>query len=143
MADKSPYKTMHGAVRRDSGRQYFHFDEQGLLIVRGVYAFDKKELSLYREAVASVRSGSELVEICDTLKSQNVTIEPGGISPLKTSPVGYPRDHGRIGYLRLKGLFTSERHRLETRMMPEVIAHQIADFWNRTIILENWMDKNL
>ena len=46
---KSPYKTMMGAVDRQIGYHYVHFDAQGVLIVSGACIFTKDQLRSYRE----------------------------------------------------------------------------------------------
>jgi uncharacterized protein (DUF2461 family) len=35
--DKSPYKTMHGAVSRTCPYRYLHIDKEGVLLVAGAY----------------------------------------------------------------------------------------------------------
>ena len=105
-ADKSPYKTMHGAVHGLPGSvHYLHLDASGLMVACGSYMMPPDELERYREAVAADSSGEELVEILAELgRRRSVQLSPGGAEPLKTAPRGYPRDHPRADLLRQKGV---------------------------------------
>ena len=63
-ADKSPYKTMHGAAHGVPGAvHYLHLDASGLMVACGSYMMPPDELERYREAVAADSSGEELSEI--------------------------------------------------------------------------------
>src|SRR4029453_9017712 len=105
-ADKSPYKTMHGAAHGMAGSvHYLHFDASGLMGARGSYMMPPDELERYRQAVAADSSGEELAEILDELgRHRSVQLSAGGAEPLKTAPRGYPRDHPRADLLRHKGV---------------------------------------
>jgi uncharacterized protein (TIGR02453 family) len=105
-ADKSPYKTMHGAAHGMPGSvHYLHFDASGLMVACGSYMMPPDELERYRQAVAADSSGEELAEILDELgRHRSVQLGPGGAEPLKTAPRGYPRDHPRADLLRQKGV---------------------------------------
>jgi uncharacterized protein (TIGR02453 family) len=105
-ADKSPYKTMHGAAHGVPGAvHYLHLDASGLMVACGSYMMQPDELERYREAVAADSSGDELSEILAALRRRrSLRLSPGGPEPLKTVPRGFPRDHPRADLLRQKGL---------------------------------------
>jgi uncharacterized protein (TIGR02453 family) len=105
-ADKSPYKTMHGAAHGMPGAvHYLHLDASGLMVACGSYMMPSDELERFREAVAADTSGGELEEILAGLRRRrSLRLSPGGAEPLKTAPRGYPRDHPRADLLRQKGL---------------------------------------
>jgi uncharacterized protein (TIGR02453 family) len=57
-ADKSPYKTMHGAAHGVPGAVYYlHLDASGLMVACGSYMMPPEELERYRQAVAADSSG--------------------------------------------------------------------------------------
>jgi uncharacterized protein (TIGR02453 family) len=105
-ADKSPYKTMHGAAHGVPGAVYYlHLDASGLMVACGSYMMQPDELERYRRAVADDSSGEELSEILAALRRRrSLSVSPGGAEPLKTAPRGFPRDHPRAELLRQKGL---------------------------------------
>jgi uncharacterized protein (TIGR02453 family) len=105
-ADKSPYKTAHGAAHGMPGAvHYLHLDASGLMVACGSYLMQPDELERYREAVAADSSGEELSEILAQLRRRrSLKLSPGGAEPLKTAPRGFPRDHPRAELLRQKGL---------------------------------------
>jgi uncharacterized protein (TIGR02453 family) len=105
-ADKSPYKTMHGAAHGMPGAvNYLHLDATGLMVACGNYMMPPAELDRYRQAVGADSSGEELSEILTALRRRrSIQVSPGGFAPLKTVPRGFPRDHPRADLLRQKGI---------------------------------------
>ena len=108
-ADKSPYKTAHGAAHRLPGVvHYLHLDASGLMVACGNYVMEPDELDRYRQAVAADFSGVELSEILAALgRRRSLRVGPGGAEPLKTAPRGFPRDHPRVDLLRQKGIIAT------------------------------------
>jgi len=108
-ADKSPYKTMHGAAHGVPGAvQYLHLDASGLMVACGSYMMPPDALERSRQAVAADSSGTELSEILAALgRRRSLRLSPGGVEPLKTAPRGFPRDHPRADLLRQKGLIAT------------------------------------
>lgn len=105
-ADKSPYKTTHGAAHGVPGGVYYlHLDASGLMVACGSYMMPPDELERYRQAVVDDSSGKELSEILAALRRRrSLSVGPGGAEPLKTAPRGFPRDHPRADLLRQKGV---------------------------------------
>ena len=109
-ADKSPYKTMHGAAHSDRGAvHYLHLDADGFLVACGAYQMSPDQLERYRAAVDDDASGPKLVRLLATLEQKGLAVDRGGAEPLKSAPRGYPRDHPRIDLLRRKGIIASRR----------------------------------
>jgi uncharacterized protein (TIGR02453 family) len=105
-ADKSPYKTAHGAAHGVPGGVYYlHLDASGLMVACGSYMMPPDQLERYRQAVVDDSSGKELSEILAALRRRrSLSVGPGGAEPLKTAPRGFPRDHPRADLLRQKGV---------------------------------------
>ena len=105
-ADKSPYKTAHGAAHGVPGGVYYlHLDASGLMVACGSYMMPPDELERYRRAVVDDSSGKELSEILAALRRRrSLSVGTGGAEPLKTAPRGFPRDHPRADLLRQTGV---------------------------------------
>ena len=109
-ADKSPYKTQHGAAHETAGTVYYvHLDANGLMAACGAYMMAPDQLERYREAVARDDSGAELQAILGELTGRGLEIGHGMSEPLKTAPRGYPRDHPRVDLLRQKAVSAHRR----------------------------------
>ena len=139
--DKSPYKTMMGAVDRETGYRYLHFDRRGVLMVSGAYIFAKDQLSRYRDAVAAEPAGSALAGIIERLDRAGFDISHGGAEPLKSAPRGFDKTHPRIGLLRAKGLMASHRLPARAASLAQTTA-QVIDFWTSTAPLSDWLSAN-
>jgi uncharacterized protein (TIGR02453 family) len=136
-ADRSPYKSMHGAVSR-TGRHYLHIDAEGLLVVAGSYIFDRDGLTAYREAVLDDDTGAELEARIATLAAAGIVVSPGGAAPLKTAPRGIDTNHPRIALLRNKALMASLR--IAPAYLPiEAAADRVDAFWAEATPLTAWL----
>lgn len=138
-ADKSPYKTIHGAID-GTGHRYLHIAADGLLVAAGAYVFDKNALKQYRALVADDRFGPMLERIVAELASRGIDVEPGGATPLKTAPRGVDPGHPRIGLLRHKGLVAMRHLPARPRKIGEAAA-EAADFWKTCAPLCNWLER--
>jgi uncharacterized protein (TIGR02453 family) len=109
-ADKSPYKTQHGAAHQTDGTVYYvHLDASGLMAACGAYMMAPDQLERYREAVVDDDTGAELQAILDELTERGLEVGHGMSEPLKTAPRGYPRDHPRVDLLRQKAVSAHRR----------------------------------
>jgi len=109
-ADKSPYKTQHGAAHETGGTvHYLHIDAHGLFAGCGAYMMAPDQLERYRQAVAQDRTGVELAEILRQLDKEGFEVGHGMSEALKTAPRGYPKDHPRVDLLRQKALSAHRR----------------------------------
>lgn len=136
--DKSPYKTMHGAVAREGGARYVHLDPEGLLIVSGFYMFSPDQLKRYREAVLNKSDGPALSSVIDDLRSKDFTVDGGGSPALKSAPRSVDPDHPLIELLRLKGLVAYSRLPAASRTKVPV-SDLVSTFWNDTNALADWL----
>jgi uncharacterized protein (TIGR02453 family) len=144
-ADKSPYKTMHGAAHGVPGAvHYLHLDASGLMAACGSYMMPPDELERYREAVAADSSGEELSDILAELgRRRSVRLDPGGAEPLKTAPRGYPRDHPRADLLRQKGVIAMRtRPASELQNGPRLRTFVIETF-EICADLTDWLKRNV
>src|SRR5215210_3763223 len=83
-ADKSPYKTQHGAAHETDGTvHYVHLDAHGLMAACGAYMMAPDQLERYREAVVRDDTGAELAAILDELSAQGFEVGHGMSEPLK------------------------------------------------------------
>jgi uncharacterized protein (TIGR02453 family) len=109
-ADKSPYKTQHGAAHETNGTVYYvHLDASGLMAACGAYMMAPDQLERYRQAVVDGDTGAELQAILDELTERGLEVGHGMSAPLKTAPRGYPRDHPRVDLLRQKAVSAHRR----------------------------------
>jgi uncharacterized protein (TIGR02453 family) len=109
-ADKSPYKTQHGAAHETGGTVYYvHLDSNGLMAACGAYMMAPDQLERYRDAVVRDDTGAELEAILEELLKRGLEVGHGMSEPLKTAPRGYPRDHPRVDLLRLKAVSAHRR----------------------------------
>lgn len=98
--DKSPYKTKIAAMLTQGG--YIEFSSQGLGAANGMHMMAPDQITRYREAVASDRSGSQLADVVASLRKRRIDVVAS--ETLSTVPRGYPRDHARADLLRYKGM---------------------------------------
>lgn len=137
-ADKSPLKTMHGAVDRTSGLRYLHLDREGMLLVCGAYAFAKTDLAAWRAAVDDEARAAALGDVLGGLAAAGIEVAPGGVAPLTGVPRGFPADHPRIGLLRWKGCMALRR--IPRSALPaEVLPEAARAFWKATAGLHDWL----
>ena len=109
-ADKSPYKTQHGAAHEAGGTvHYVHLDSRGLMAACGAYMMAPDQLERYRQAVADDKTGVEIDEILRQLDKDGFEVGHGMSEALKTAPRGYPKDHPRVDLLRQKALSAHRR----------------------------------
>lgn len=98
--DESPYKTNIAAMLTRGG--YIELSSQGLGVANGMHMMAPEQITRYREAVASDRSGSQLADVVASLRKRRIDVVAS--ETLNTVPRGYPRDHARADLLRYKGM---------------------------------------
>jgi uncharacterized protein (TIGR02453 family) len=143
-ADKSPYKTQHGAAHEAEGTVYYvHLDAQGLMAACGAYMMAPDQLERYREAVAADKTGRALQDILNDLSVSGFEVGHGMSEPLKTAPRGYPKDHPRIDLLRQKAV--SAHRRLERSQLRDAAAVQrfVVDSFNACEPMNDWIKSNI
>jgi uncharacterized protein (TIGR02453 family) len=143
-ADKSPYKTAHGAAHGAPGAVYYlHLDASGLMVACGSYMMPPDELERYREAVADDSSGAELSEILAALgRRRSLRIGPGGAEPLKTAPRGFPRDHPRADLLRQKGIIATRTRPPSDLQNGARVRGFVLETFEMCSDLTDWLGRN-
>ncbi len=143
-ADKSPYKTAHGAVRRTDGGSdlYLQISASGLLVAAGMYAMEKDQVQRFRAAVADSRTGPTLVRAVHAAEGAGLAVDPGMAPPLKTAPRGYPAEHPRIDWLRWKGCVAATEIDPEVAGGPEVRSSVLAA-WQCSAGLIRWLERHV
>jgi uncharacterized protein (TIGR02453 family) len=143
-ADKSPYKTQHGAAHEADGTVYYvHLDAHGLMAACGAYMMAPDQLERYREAVADDSSGPALLGILDDLNERGFDVGHGMSEPLKTAPRGYPKDHPRVDLLRQKAV--SAHRRLEGSELGDAAAVRqfVVDTFEACGPMNDWIKSNI
>ena len=144
-ADKSPYKTAHGAAHGVPGGVYYlHLDASGLMVACGSYMMPPDQLERYRQAVVDDSSGKELSEILAALRRRrSLSVGPGGAEPLKTAPRGFPRDHPRADLLRQKGLIAA-RTRVASELQNGVrLRAFVVETFQMCTDLTDWLRRHV
>ncbi len=137
-ADKTPYKTHIGAVIGGTG--YVQFSAEGLAAGAGMWQLDPGQLTRYRAAVASDRTGAELERIAAELEKADITVHGHGV--LKSAPRGYQADHPRIGLLRNKGLTAWRQWPVEPWLETAAARDRLIEFFRTSLPLTIWLTEN-
>lgn len=138
--DKSPYKTQFGAVAdRAGGSHYVHLAASGLFTASGHYLMAPDQVERFRAAVDHDRHGPELQAIVDALTAAGIAVGPGGETPLKTAPRGYPKDHPRIELLRWKGAAAGRDFGAPAWLHTSEAVPRVAAFWRAAAPLSAWL----
>jgi uncharacterized protein (TIGR02453 family) len=143
-ADKSPYKTQHGAAHETDGTVYYlHLDARGLMAACGAYMMTPDQLERYREAVAADTTGSALEGMLHKLGQLGFEVGHGMTEALKTAPRGYPRDHPRVDLLRQKAV-SAHRRLAGTSMRDGAAVRQfVIDTFDACEPLNDWIKSNI
>lgn len=104
--DKTPYKSVVGAVGADIGAtsHYLQISGSGMMASRGAYVFSWDQLQRYMLAVHEDEDNELDAIVMDLM---NRGYHWGGWDRVSTAPQGYSRYHVRIEYLRLGGITLS------------------------------------
>ena len=144
-ADKSPYKTMHGAGAGSPGGtvRYLHVSADGLFIASGCYTLAPDQIARMREAIDDEEAGAALLALLPGAEEAGLEIGPGGAPALKTAPRGYPKDHPRIALLRFKGLVA-----FETVVDPEIVEtaaalERVCASWRAAEPMRAWLEEHV
>lgn len=137
--DKSPYKTWMAAHLEHGG--YVSFSSEGLGVGLGYHEMAPDQLERFRAAVDDATSGRKLERLADALRAKD--IEVGGHEQLKTAPRGYPKDHPRIDYLRMKGLTAWRQWAPAAWMGTPKAKDRIVQFLKDAKPLNTWLAGNV
>lgn len=137
--DKSPYKTTIAATLDSGG--YVQFSAEGLGVGAGYYVMSPGQLARFRAAIDADATGAELAAIMADLGSKR--IEATAHDTLKTAPRGYPKDHARIGLLRLKGAIAWKQWPYAKWQATAAAKGRVVDVLEASVPLRAWLDTNV
>jgi uncharacterized protein (TIGR02453 family) len=143
--DKTPYKTQAAAgidLGYDSGSSlYVQLSAEGLMLGGGKFHPAKDQLARLREAIAADRTGRELEGIVADLEKAGAHVSAR--EALKTAPRGYPADHPRIEYLRMKGIIGVVEHPPGRWLRTVEARDRVAAAWRSFAPLNAWLAGNV
>lgn len=137
-ADKSPYKLNIYADVRNGG--YVALDAEGLVAAGGRYMLDDAQLKRMREAIATEKSGNEVVALVAALRKKGYQVDG---QELKRVPPPHPQDHPRGDLLRHKYLIYWKRWPVEPWIATPRARDRVARVWRDGAALHAWFDKYL
>lgn len=144
--DKTPYKThLSGMFWEGPGKKTenpafgFQVSPQGMGLMAGMFAFPKKVLAAYQEAVADQALGSELEASLKQVQAHGPYVLQG--EQYQRVPGGFPAEHPRADLLRYKGLYfmapaLSPEQVTSSQVVPLVFQH-----FERLAPLQQWLVK--
>jgi uncharacterized protein (TIGR02453 family) len=138
-ADKTPYKTMIGAMVGTAG--YVQLSANGLAAAAGMWEMGRDELQKYRDAVAAEHSGNELEQIIAALRRRKTDVMAH--DTLRSAPRGYPPDHPRIELLRYKGLVAWKEWPVAAWLETSEPKKRLVSFLRETKPLSDWLTANV
>jgi uncharacterized protein (TIGR02453 family) len=143
--DKSPYKTVHGAMTETEGGalHYVHISSAGLYLGAGIYHAAPDQVSRLRQAVADDTTGPALETAIATVRAAGLDVSAGGEPPLRTAPRGFDRDHPRVELLRWKGCIALKDHGAPAWLHTRRVAERVAATWNQAAPIVAWLDAHV
>jgi uncharacterized protein (TIGR02453 family) len=136
--DKSPYKT---AIAARIGEGYVQFSADGLFVGAGMYHMMPDQLARFRAAAASDKSGQKLEGVVATLTKAGLNVH--AMEELKTAPKGYPKEHPRIGLLRMKGLVAARAWEPAGWLSTAAAKKRVVDVLRATTPLLAWLEAHV
>ena len=134
--DKSPYKT---AIAAAVGQGYVSLLGRRPGGRHGQYHMEPDQLERYRSAVIGGTYGPP-VGGRRSRSSRGAGLDVHAMETLKTAPRGFPKDHPRIGLLRMKGLVAS-RHWPPTSWLHTAAAKtHVVEVFRAAAPLLVWLD---
>lgn len=146
--DKSPYKLWIGATSEAKGvggvGYYIRLGPTGLSVACGAYVMAKDQLERFRDAINHPLSGAQFEEMTQALAAVSLPVMSGGEAPLKTVPPGYPKDHPRAEFLRLKGVAVVKSFDKDEAWLftPEAVE-KVRAVWRGVEPLKDWLDSHV
>ena len=136
--DKSPYKT---AIAATIGAGYVQFSADGLFAGGGMYHMTPDQLVRFRQAIDAESSGRDLERVVAAVTKSGLEVHASG--ELKTAPRGYPKEHPRIVYLRMKGLVASRSWEPGAWLSTAAAKKRVVDTLRAASPLFGWLDDNV
>ncbi len=141
--DKTPYKTVAGAVTESEGGSAFYvqISAEGLFVGCGMYVMASDQLDRWRSALDDSRRGSAIARVVDALRADRYDI--GAMESLKTAPRGYPKDHDRVELLRMKGLTMGKSLPLAKWMHSPKSLDRVLTVWRAARPMTTWLERHV
>lgn len=136
--DKSPYKT---AIAARIGPGYVQFSADGLFVGGGMYRMMPDQLARFRAAIDSDESAKSLEHAVAVVKKSGLDVHAH--EELKTAPKGYPKDHPRIEFLRMKGLVASRSWPPASWLRTDAAKKRVVEALRGTRPLLRWLEANV
>lgn len=142
-ADKRPIKDHIGFVTTpaDGTAHYGQLNERGLMLAGGVYQPTPDQLRRFRALVDDNRLVGDLEATLEEVGEQGFSIMTD--NALTTAPRGYPKDHPKIGLLRLKSLAMSRLHPVDEWMFDPASLDRIRQGWRTVTVWNDWLLENI
>jgi uncharacterized protein (TIGR02453 family) len=133
-----PIKEQLGVLIGDdsAGGYYFELSLDGLLVGAGLYHPAPDQLERFRTAIVDDRRAAKFDRAVRAAEGAGLTlIEPA----LKRAPRGYPPDHPRLHYLRMKNLVAMRRHPLRRWLHTTECARRVRAELEAARPLVTWL----
>lgn len=141
--DKTPYKTQCGAVaeRQGGSAVYVALDKDGMYSGGGYYHFANDQLERFRSVLDDAKKGPAFVKLVEATRASGH--EVASFESLKSAPRGYPKDHPRIEFLRMKGLHAGTTLGKGPWLRTPEARDRVLATWKGVESLTNWLDKHV
>jgi uncharacterized protein (TIGR02453 family) len=143
--NKDPYKThldLWFWEGDDKGWQssgfYFRLTPRALLLGAGVHGFEPPLLAKYRKAVASDKTGGELVQAVKAVEKKGVAVHG---EHYKRVPKGFAPDHPRAQLLKHAGLTVGSEAKVPRELKSEKFVDYCVERFRATLPVHQWLVK--
>jgi uncharacterized protein (TIGR02453 family) len=141
--DKSPYKrATYGVVRPESSAAglFASISSSGFYAGTGYYQIAADQLERFRAAAANDSTGRALETIVRKAEENGLTIQGDAV---KTAPKGYPKDHPRIRFLRMKEIVAGASMPPGNSLQDRRAFDFAMSTWKTAQPLNAWLDANV
>lgn len=143
--DKRPYRTSIAVLITPDGvdagpGRYVQLDAAGLLVGSGYHEFDREQLQRYRRAVSDERHGTELQELVETARAND--LEVGGRT-LTRGPRGTEPDHPRLDVLCHTAMTVMREVPEGEALYTPAAAEQVFDVWRAGSDIARWLTRHV
>jgi uncharacterized protein (TIGR02453 family) len=123
-----------------AGGFYFELSLDGLLVAAGLHSPQPDQLERFRAAIDNERSAAAFERALGSARRRQLSLaEP----ELKRAPRGFPSDHRRIDWLRLKRLTVARRHPLEPWLHEPACDELVKSELEAAAPLVRWIEETV
>jgi uncharacterized protein (TIGR02453 family) len=119
---------------------YVQLSLDGLLVGAGLFHPAPDQLERFRAAIDDERRGRGFGRAIEAADAAGMTIIPPA---LKRAPKGFPVDHPRIEWLRMKNLVVHDRHELGRWLHTRRAVERVATQLEASRPLVKWLGDNV